>query len=89
MVCSWIGERVDDAFAGESLDDVLVYAEFGEGRHDESLSGRRGAVREVGIDPRPSLIHRRGGPDPLPGTCPGYRASPSLAATPVRSVFGA
>ena len=34
------GECVDDAFGGESLDDVLVHAEFGEGRHDESLSGR-------------------------------------------------
>ena len=40
MVCSWMGNASTMPFVGESLDDVLVYAEFGEGRHDESLSGR-------------------------------------------------
>ena len=29
------GERVDDALGGKGVDDVLVDAEFGEGRHDE------------------------------------------------------
>ena len=33
------GESVDDALLGEGFDDVLVDAEFGEGRHDVSLSG--------------------------------------------------
>ena len=61
------GERVDDALCGEGVDDVLVDAEFGEGRHDESLSGGEVTAGEV-MDPRPSLIHRRGGPDPTPGT---------------------
>ena len=78
------GERVDDALCGEGLDDVLVDAEFGEGRHDEMPVWAARYRPGGGMDPRPSLSHRRGGPDPTPGTCPGYRAAARMP--PIRAV---
>src|SRR3546814_1593151 len=54
------GEGIDDALRRESVDDVLVHAELGEGRHDGCLSG--GADPPCIEGPRPSLSHRRGAP---------------------------
>ena len=64
------GERVDDALGGESLDDVLVDAEFGEGRHDVSLSGS-----EMLPGPCPGAVRcrRAGGGGSTPFTQPQAR----------------
>ena len=66
------GEGIDDALGRENIHDVLIDAEFGEGRHDKCLSGGEKPPGGEKVHAS-SLSHRRGGPDPSPGHSLGYR----------------
>ena len=84
MVCSWMGNASTMPLAASDVDDVLIDAEFGEGRHDVCLSGSEmlpgflpgrgcslGRGRRAGGSAIHALLsHRRGRPDPTPGTLP-------------------